>query len=85
MDFRTTVIKVLLGEQIVETKEGGEDHWQTGHDFAADHAMDSGFKQTARARKSEMLKQNPHKKGTPEHKEWHEGALAGHQTGLDNM
>jgi hypothetical protein len=66
-------------------KEATEDHYQTGHDYAADHAIDSGFKATARARKKEMLADNPHKKGTPEHDEWHKGALAGHQTGLDNM
>jgi hypothetical protein len=66
-------------------KEETQDHWQAGHDYAADHAIDSGFKETARARKKEMLADNPHKKGTPEHKEWHQGALAGHQTGLDNL
>ena len=66
-------------------KEGAEDHYQTGHDYASDHALDSGFKATARARKKEMLADNPHKKGSSEHDEWHKGALAGHQTGLDNM
>jgi hypothetical protein len=66
-------------------KEGAEDHYQTGHDYASDHAIDSGFKATARARKKEMLADNPHKKGSSEHDEWHKGALAGHQTGLDNM
>jgi hypothetical protein len=66
-------------------KEGAEDHYQTGHDYASDHAIDSGFKATARARKKEMLSDNPHKKGSSEHDEWHKGALAGHQTGLDNM
>ena len=84
MDLKTTIIKTLLGEEIKSITEK-EDHWQTGHDFAAEYTMDSGFKHTARARKSHMLSQNPHKKDTPEQKEWHTGALAGHQTGLDNM
>ena len=66
-------------------EESESEHYKAGHEHAVDHAMDSGFKVTARARKKEMLADNPHKPGTPEHKEWHRGALAGHQTGLDNM
>jgi hypothetical protein len=60
-------------------------HYKAGHEYASDHAQDSGFKVTARARKKEMLADNPHKKGTTEHSDWHRGALDGHQTALDNM
>jgi len=60
-------------------------HYKAGHEYASDHAQDSGFKVTARARKKEMLTDNPHKKGTTEHSDWHRGALDGHQTALDNM
>jgi hypothetical protein len=59
--------------------------YKAGHEYASDHAQDSGFKVTARARKKEMLTDNPHKKGTTEHSDWHRGALDGHQTALDNM
>jgi len=60
-------------------------HYKSGHEYASDHAQDAGFKVTARARKKEMLANNPHKKGTPEHSDWHRGANDGHQTALDNM
>jgi len=66
-------------------EESESEHYKAGHDYASDHAQDSGFKVTARARKKEMLSDNPHKKGTPEHADWHKGALAGHQMALDNM
>ena len=66
-------------------EESESEHYKAGHEYAANHAQDSGFKVTARARKKEMLADNPHKKGTPEHADWHRGALAGHQTALDNM
>ena len=66
-------------------EETESEHYKAGHEYASDHAQDSGFKVTARARKKEMLADNPHKKGTKEHTDWHQGALHGHQTGLDNM
>jgi len=66
-------------------EESESEHYKAGHEHAYDHAQDSGFKVTARARKKEMLADNPHKKGTPEHTDWHKGALAGHQAALDNM
>jgi hypothetical protein len=66
-------------------EEYDSEHYKAGHDHASDHAQDSGFKVTARARKKEMLADNPHKKGTPEHSDWHKGANDGHQMALDNM
>jgi len=60
-------------------------HYKSGHEYASDHAQDAGFKVTARARKKEMLANNPHKKGISEHSDWHRGANDGHQTALDNM
>jgi hypothetical protein len=66
-------------EQIEE--ESNEKHWDKGYEYAKDHAIDSGFVHTASARKKQMLADNPHKKGTPEHSEWHKGALEGHSSG----
>jgi hypothetical protein len=66
-------------------EETESEHYKAGHQYGSDHAQDSGFKVTARARKKEMLSDNPHKKGSQEHKDWHRGALDGHQVGLDNM
>ena len=66
-------------------EETESEHYKAGHEYASDHAQDSGFKVTARARKKEMLADNPHKKGTTEHADWHKGALDGHQIALDNM
>jgi hypothetical protein len=66
-------------------EETESEHYKAGHQYASDHAQDSGFKVTARARKKEMLSDNPHPKGSQEHKDWHRGALDGHQMGLDNM
>jgi hypothetical protein len=66
-------------------EESESEHYKAGHDYASDHAQDSGFKVTARARKKEMLDDNPHKKGTTEHSDWHRGAKDGHQMALDNM
>jgi hypothetical protein len=66
-------------------KEEESKHYNAGHEYASDHAQDAGFKVTARARKKEMLADNPHKKGTPEHSDWHRGANDGHQMALDNM
>ena len=60
-------------------------HYNDGADHGSEHALDSGFKHTARAGKKRMLADNPHKKGTQEHKDWHRGALDGHSEALDNM
>jgi len=72
-------------EEVKLKEEKESEHYKAGHDYASDHAQDSGFKATARARKKEMLADNPHKKGTKEHSDWHRGANDGHQMGLDNM
>ena len=58
-------------------------HYDDGYKHGRESASDAGFKETARARKKEMLADNPHKKGTPEHKAWHKGASEGHQDALD--
>jgi hypothetical protein len=66
-------------------EESDSEHYEAGHTHGSDSALDAGFKVTARARKKEMLADNPHKKGTPEHSDWHRGAKDGHQMALDNM
>jgi hypothetical protein len=61
------------------------DHYDTGYDHAMNHALDSGNSETARSRKKEMLANNPHKKGTTEHSEWHKGAVQGHSDGIREL
>jgi len=58
-------------------------HFDNGYIHGREAANDAGFKDTARSRKKEIWADNPHKKGTPEHKAWHEGASEGHQDALD--
>jgi hypothetical protein len=58
-------------------------HFDDGYEHGRAAANDAGFKEKARSIKKEMLADNPHKKGTPEHKAWHEGASEGHQDALD--
>jgi len=64
-------------------EEDHQKHWDDGYKHGRESANDAGFKDTARANKKAMLADNPHKKGTPEHKAWHEGAMEGHQDALD--
>jgi hypothetical protein len=66
-------------------REETEDHFDKGYQHAMDHALDSGNRETARHRKPEMLANNPHKKGTPEHNEWHKGAKQGHSDAMDEL
>lgn len=80
-----SVMYATATKQAKLKEETESEHYKSGHEYASDHAQDSGFKVTARARKKEMLADNPHKKGTPEHSDWHRGALDGHQIALDNM
>jgi hypothetical protein len=80
-----SVMYATATKQAKLKEETESKHYEAGHEYASDHAQDSGFKVTARARKKEMLADNPHKKGTTEHSDWHRGALDGHQTALDNM
>lgn len=84
-DRAKEVMYATATKQAKLKEETESEHYKAGHEYASDHAQDSGFKVTARARKKEMLADNPHKKGTPEHDDWHRGALDGHQTALDNM
>ena len=80
-----SVMYATATKQAKLKEETDSEHYKAGHEYASDHAQDSGFKVTARARKKEMLADNPHKTGTKEHADWHQGALHGHQTALDNM
>ena len=84
-DKAKSVMYATATKQAKLKEETESKHYEAGHEYASDHAQDSGFKVTARARKKEMLADNPHKKGTTEHSDWHRGALDGHQTALDNM
>ena len=72
-----------LPEGIAE--EPKVDHWQNGYDHARNEVENAGFKDTANMRKKSILADNPHKPGTPEHKNWHEGAKSGHESGIDEM
>jgi hypothetical protein len=83
-DKAKNVMYATATKQAMKEEEESK-HYKAGHEYASDHAQDAGFKVTARARKKEMLADNPHKKGTPEHSDWHRGANDGHQTALNNM
>jgi hypothetical protein len=83
-DKAKNVMYATATKQAMKEEEESK-HYKAGHEHGSDSAQDSGFKVTARARKKEMLADNPHKKGTPEHSDWHRGANDGHQMALDNM
>jgi len=83
-DKAKNVMYATATKQAMKEEEESK-HYKAGHEYASDHAQDAGFKVTARARKKEMLADNPHKKGTPEHSDWHRGANDGHQIALNNM
>ena len=84
-ELASTLFGGQVQEEGVKLEEEESEHYKAGHEHGANDALDSGFKVTARARKKDMLADNPHKKGTPEHADWHRGANDGHQMGLDNM
>jgi hypothetical protein len=78
--------KMALAAYYAKQKnEGVEDNWDKGYEHAKNHAIDSGFVHTASARKKDMLSDNPHKKGTTEHSDWHKGALEGHNSGKKEL
>jgi len=70
-------------EQNLEENTDYDKHFDDGYEHGRAAANDAGFKEKARSIKKDMLADNPHKKGTPEHKAWHEGASEGHQDALD--
>jgi len=83
-DKAKNVMYATATKQSMKEEEESE-HYKAGHEHGANDAQDAGFKVTARARKKDMLADNPHKKGTPEHADWHRGANDGHQMALDHM
>ena len=66
-------------------KEEKEDHWQNGYDHVRDPIADEPYLDNARVRFNELKKNNPHKKGTPEHKEWHAGASTAYEEHKDML
>jgi hypothetical protein len=84
-DRAKEVMYATATKQAMKEESEESEHYKAGHEHGADSALDAGFKVTARARKKDMLANNPHKKGTPEHSDWHKGANDGHQMALDNM
>lgn len=82
MDLKTTIIKTLLGEDASYKPNMDSKHYKSGYNFGREYTSDAGFKHTARARKKQMLSQNPHKKGSNEHGDWHAGAISGHEDAL---
>jgi hypothetical protein len=67
----------------LEEMDDHQKHFDNGYEHGRSSANDAGFKEKAKSIKKDMLADNPHKKGTPEHKAWHEGASEGHQDALD--
>jgi hypothetical protein len=70
-------------EEKLEEMDDHQKHFDNGYEHGRSSANDAGFKEKAKSIKKDMLADNPHKKGTPQHKAWHEGASEGHQDALD--
>jgi hypothetical protein len=66
-------------------KEEQEDHWQKGYDHVRDPIADEPYLDNARERFKELKKENPHKKGTPEHERWHAGASTAYEEHRDML
>ena len=66
-------------------KEEVEDHWRKGYHHVREPISDEPYLDNARGRFNELKKNNPHKKGTPEHKEWHSGASAAYEEHKDML
>ena len=66
-------------------KEEQEDHWQKGYDHVRDPIADEPYLDNARERFKELKKENPHKKGTPEHEKWHAGASTAYEEHRDML
>ena len=64
-------------------KEEKEDHHQKGYDHVREPISDEPYLDNARERFNELKKQNPHKKGSQEHKDWHSGASAAYEEHKD--
>ena len=64
-------------------KEEKVDHWENGYNHVREPISDEPYLDNARIRFNELKKQNPHKKGTPEHGEWHSGAHAAYEEHRD--
>jgi len=71
---------IFNGSQVQEEKE---DHHQNGYDHVREPISDEPYLDNARERFNELKKQNPHKKGTQEHKDWHSGASAAYEEHKD--
>lgn len=84
-NLRTTIIKTLLGEEIKQNNEEKVDHWEKGFEHGEKFCDDFSFRENLKDAKKELLSQNPHKKGTPEHQQWHDGAHTAHEKAMDNM
>jgi galactokinase len=69
--------------EAVEPINEDDEHFDNGYEHGRSAANDAGFKEKARSIKKDMLADNPHKKGTPAHQAWHQGASEGHQDALD--
>ena len=59
----------------INSKEGNK-HFEDGHTAMMHHIGDDFLKHNAKIHSKNVFKNNPHKKGTPEHKAWHHGADA---------
>ena len=68
---------------ISEKNTEDDEHFDKGYEHGRSAANDAGFKEKAKSIKKDMLADNPHKKGTPAHQAWHQGASEGHQDALD--
>jgi hypothetical protein len=80
----TRLSKEEVEESFISEKNTEDDeHFDNGYEHGRSAANDAGFKEKAKSIKKDMLADNPHKKGTPAHQAWHQGASEGHQDALD--
>ena len=75
--------EVIYATATKMAKEEKEDHWHSGYNHVREPISDEPYLDNARGRFHELKKNNPHKRGTPEHKEWHSGASAAYEEHKD--
>ena len=78
-----------FGQQLQHAKkramQEGDEHYNAGAEKMKHHIGDEHLKDNARETRKYVLKQNPHKKGTQEHKDWKHGAEQEAEYHIDSL
>jgi hypothetical protein len=59
--------------------------WDIGYKHVREPISDEPYLDNARGRFNELKKNNPHKKGTEQHKQWHAGATTAYEEHKDML